>query len=73
MPIYEYTCKQCGREFEELIRGDEKPACPECGQSTVERQFSVTAAHMASPASSCPSRDACGQAHVCGGNCGLHG
>ena len=33
MPIYEYACKSCGHEFEELIRGNEQPACPACGQS----------------------------------------
>ena len=56
MPIYEYACKNCGHEFEELIRGTEQPACPACGQSQVERQLSVSAAHTAGPANSaCPS------------------
>ena len=31
MPIYEYSCKTCGNEFEELIVGDAKPGCPSCG------------------------------------------
>ncbi len=30
MPIYEYSCTACGHEFEELVRGDEKPVCPSC-------------------------------------------
>lgn len=74
MPIYEYACQNCGREFEELIRGDEQPVCPGCGQSKVERQLSVPAAHTAgSSDSSCPARDACGMSHCCGQNCGLGG
>lgn len=70
MPIYEYACKKCGHEFEELIRGSEQPACPACGWSQVERQLSVSAAHTAGPASSaCPARDTCGMSHRCGQNC----
>ncbi len=32
MPIYEYRCGSCGREFEELVRKDETPVCPACGK-----------------------------------------
>ena len=72
MPIYEYTCKKCGHEFEELIRADEQPACPSCGQPEVERQLSVPAAHSAkSGASACPARDSCGMSGCCGQSCGL--
>ena len=32
MPIYEYKCRKCGAEFEQLLkRADEKVNCPECG------------------------------------------
>ena len=31
MPIYEYTCTKCGKDFEELVFGDALPACPHCG------------------------------------------
>lgn len=69
MPIYEYACKKCGREFEELIRGDEKPVCPNCGDADVQRQMSVLAAHMAGSDGACPSRDACQMSHCCSGSC----
>ncbi|MEI8183266.1 MAG: zinc ribbon domain-containing protein [Desulfomonile sp.] len=33
MPIYEYRCKTCGKEFEEWQKFSDPPvdACPECG------------------------------------------
>ena len=73
MPIYEYACLDCGLEFEELVRGQQRPACPSCGKDRLERQMSVSAAHNAAgdDQSACPARDACGQSHCCGPNCQL--
>ena len=72
MPIYEYTCRSCGQEFEELVRGDEQPACPACGRRQLEKQLSVPAAHVArSGQTACPARDACGMSPCCGQNCGM--
>jgi putative FmdB family regulatory protein len=72
MPIYEYSCRGCGREFEWLTRADETPQCPACGKTDLARNFSVPAAHSAAKASSCPAADSCGMKHCCGPNCGLH-
>jgi putative FmdB family regulatory protein len=70
MPIYEYACLSCGHEFEELVRGDERPACPGCGKSLLERRMSATTGHIASGAAACPSRDNCAMSsHCCGPNC----
>lgn len=41
MPIYEYTCRSCGHEFEKLVRGGKTPVCAACGDADVERQFSL--------------------------------
>ncbi len=73
MPIYEYACLDCGREFEELVRGDERPSCPACGKDRRERRMSVAAAHNAAgdDRSACPARDVCDQSHCCGPNCHL--
>jgi putative FmdB family regulatory protein len=73
MPIYEYLCRSCGQEFEELVRGDEQPACPACGEQQVEKQMSVPAAHTANSSQpACPSREACGaSSKCCGQNCGM--
>ncbi len=31
MPIYEYHCNQCDRQFEELVFGSQEVVCPTCG------------------------------------------
>lgn len=41
MPIYEYTCKACGHEFETLVRGTKAPACVQCGKTDLDRRFSL--------------------------------
>lgn len=41
MPIYEYSCEQCGNEFELLVRGKEKAACPKCKSVKLERRVSL--------------------------------
>jgi putative FmdB family regulatory protein len=44
MPIYEYCCKNCQKEFEKLtFKGDEEDIqCPECGKKDVARVLSAT-------------------------------
>lgn len=44
MPVYEYICKKCGEEFEELVRSSsEKIACPKCSSPKVSKKMSVFA------------------------------
>ena len=38
--MFDFTCTGCGTIFEELVFGDEAPACPKCGAAT-QRQMSV--------------------------------
>ncbi|MCH5277137.1 MAG: zinc ribbon domain-containing protein [Desulfovibrionaceae bacterium] len=40
MPMYEYQCKSCMREFEELVFGDERPVCPHCHSANTEKLVS---------------------------------
>jgi putative FmdB family regulatory protein len=46
MPLFEYACPSCHRDFELLIRGSEAPVCPTCGSERVEKLLSVPAAHV---------------------------
>ena len=76
MPIYEFHCPSCGRDFEELVRSaaaGRSAACPDCGRKDAERKLSVFAAHSAGPAARCPMSDmgACGQRCNADGACDL--
>ncbi|HEY7687926.1 MAG TPA: zinc ribbon domain-containing protein [Dongiaceae bacterium] len=44
MPIHDFQCRRCGHRFEQLVKPDESPACPACGATGAERQFSYSAA-----------------------------
>ena len=44
MPIFEYRCKKCEREFETLVLGAETPECPGCHGSKLEKLLSTFAA-----------------------------
>jgi putative FmdB family regulatory protein len=46
MPMYEYKCEQCGREFEQLRRmadADRDLVCPECSSDHIRRLLSCFA------------------------------
>ena len=42
MPIFEFCCDKCGREFEELVMSSsEKISCPECKSEDVKKLMST--------------------------------
>ena len=41
MPIYEYTCRDCGLDFERLVLGRKTPTCPGCESENLERRLSL--------------------------------
>ncbi|MCA1583344.1 MAG: zinc ribbon domain-containing protein [Acidobacteria bacterium] len=43
MPLFEYHCRTCGREFEALVRGTDTPTCPSCAGTDLERLVSLFA------------------------------
>lgn len=60
MPIYEYACTSCGKEFEKLVRqSSPAPECPDCHSVDLRKKLSTFAAgHSAAGASELPA--ACG-------------
>ncbi len=44
MPIYDYHCSDCGKDFELLVMASTTPACPMCGSGRLEKQVSCPAA-----------------------------
>lgn len=65
MPIYEYRCRECGHEFETLVRSGTTPACPSCRSAELQKRLSVfatpvagtAAAALPGPCSSCGHPD----------------
>lgn len=76
MPIFEYACQACGREFETLVRADTVPACPQCQSTQLHKQLSVfaTATAAATPTAAPAMAGPCGSCgHPDGpGSCALH-
>jgi putative FmdB family regulatory protein len=67
MPLYEFTCRECGERFDRLQRvGDPLPVCPSCDRSRVTRMISVISG-LGSSSSGTPAAlsGGCG----CGGAC----
>jgi putative FmdB family regulatory protein len=65
MPIYEYRCKECGKQIEVLIRSEkEAPSCPNCSSTQMERLISAPQVRMGS---SSPSGEltCCGREERC--------
>ena len=71
MPLYEYSCQECGNQFEKMVRLGQSsdgiavaqaPVCPQCGSVQTHKQISNFGARIggqsssaAAPASSCSS------------------
>ena len=50
MPIYDFECRECGKNFEQLVRREadiEQVACPSCSTRHVIRSLSLPAAPAA--------------------------
>jgi putative FmdB family regulatory protein len=79
MPIYDYVCMSCESHFEELVgMSDPDPACPDCGNLKVAKQFSSSfAAHGISGHGSSghgvSRQPSFGGGGCCGGGCGSCG
>lgn len=60
MPIFEYVCKECEHEFEALVYGAEKAACPKCHSKRLAPQLSVFAVAAKGSSSGASTVGACG-------------
>jgi putative FmdB family regulatory protein len=67
MPIYEYRCRACGQEFQQLVRGQTaRVVCPSCQSPEVRRTLSLFGIGGGSGPAPSPGGGAC-----CGpGGCG---
>lgn len=39
MPLIDFKCNKCGKEFFEILNGDEKAKCPQCGSEDIKRVY----------------------------------
>jgi putative FmdB family regulatory protein len=62
MPIYEYACRKCGKDFEVLVAADQTAVCTSCGSSQLRRKLSLFAVNNAASRQSA--------APGCAGGCG---
>lgn len=63
MPILQYRCPQCGRQFEELVKkSGDVVVCPDCG-AQAEREWSG----MMYSATGCSVKKCTGNCKTCGG------
>ena len=37
MPLFDFRCRSCGREFEALVRASDVPQCPSCNSAKLEQ------------------------------------
>ena len=53
MPLYEFQCRKCGHQFEELLTLAElstgRVKCPACSSQSIEREFSAFATGSSGP------------------------
>jgi putative FmdB family regulatory protein len=72
MPLFEYSCRGCGRRFEAFVTPAREPVCPACHGSELEKLLSspgmVAAGNGRKAAETLPACGAQGGHCACGHN-----
>lgn len=70
MPLFDFFCRDCEKEFEILLMGKEKPYCPHCQGDNLVKQMSVFAHRSKGSDGSTKSSSSGGGCSGCaGGSC----
>lgn len=67
MPIFEYICRDCGKQFESVLFGSQEAECPSCQGKQLDQQLSK----FAVGATKSNSMPPCGGGMCGGGGCGM--
>jgi len=73
MPIYEYVCQSCRKEFETIRPMSQKDVsitCEKCGSRDVKRKLALVHAHNGGSAVPSTSESGSGCGSCSGGDCG---
>ncbi len=63
MPIFEYKCSDCEREFEAFVTAARAPECPACQGSNLQKLLSspgMVGSNGSKPGASLPMAGGCG-------------
>ncbi len=58
MPLFEFVCAECKKEFEVLVQGSQVPRCPACDGDRLTRKLSGFAVINRNPVPRCASSEA---------------
>jgi putative FmdB family regulatory protein len=62
MPLFEYRCNDCGRDFEKIVpRHDSQTDCPHCASVDIEKQLSVFAVAGSAESDASDAAQGCGR------------
>jgi putative FmdB family regulatory protein len=70
MPLFEYACQGCGKQFEAFVTAERAPACPGCHGEQLRKLLSspgLVTAGNGSPKAAAPAPAGC---RAQGGHCG---
>ncbi|MBL8213018.1 MAG: zinc ribbon domain-containing protein [Bryobacterales bacterium] len=57
MPIFEYSCEDCGTHFEKLVRRvTDDVTCPSCESGHLKQELSTFAAHAGTASKGAPAQ-----------------
>lgn len=57
MPLHEFECKGCSKQFEALVFANEEVCCPQCSSLNLQKHWSLPAAPLSMATK---MQDACG-------------
>ena len=74
MPIYEYRCRGCQRDFERYVAspGATTAACPDCSSGDVMRKLTVFGMKSEGGSMASEMSGMSGGGGCCGGGCSCH-
>jgi putative FmdB family regulatory protein len=55
MPLFEFVCQSCGKQFEEIVRSSSIPRCPDCESTSLRKLISAFAVGSGGSRTSSPN------------------